>query len=114
MGLTFSYLLFYSLIVVFNDVLDHNFNFLVLLNFRSSFSITCVRTTLLILDVAVFVTDAFFVGPQNFYQVEVVCSASVPVHDYKSIVQPHLQDSIEELHVGLFIQIVPSPLVLME
>ena len=114
MGLTFSYLFFDSLIVVFNNVLDHNLNFFVLLNFWSSFSITCVRTTLLVLNVAIFVADAFFVGPQNFYQVEVVGSASVSIHDYKSIVQPHLQDSIEELHVGLFIQIVPSPLVLME
>ena len=102
-----------SFIVVFNDVLNDDLNFLVLLNFRSAFSITCVSTALLVLDVA-FVTYAFFVSPQNFDQVEVVGGASVPVHNYKSIVQPHLQNSVEKLHICLFIQIVPSPLMLVE
>jgi len=91
---------------VLNDVLDNDLDFFVLLGFSRA-QVRCVTLELIRMHTV-------FISTQHFDKVEVVARARVSIHDDEAVLKPHSKDAIEELHIGVLIEVLPTPLVLVE
>ena len=93
--------------VMLKDVLHHDLHLLIL-------GVPVLVFGLVPRDLVSFLAEPVLVRCEDLHEMEVVGGARVPIDDDEAVAEPVGEYMLEELFVGLLVEVLPAPLVLME